>query len=132
MVKTQRERKRVSQANRPCVSAGVASMLPARSLTTKVLPSRMLTVFSGIALTDDSLKTETKRQVAGDLDRPADRGRDEVLLAGDDSNERVGVARQDAVSWGRTAAHDKFATTDRHPTAARAFDIEFQGAADMI
>jgi len=52
-VSSQRERKRVSQPNRPWVSVGRASMSPRMSLTTKVLPSRMLImrlgtgVFSG-------------------------------------------------------------------------------------
>src|SRR6267378_3437258 len=97
MVRTQRERKRVSQANRPCVSTGVASMLPARSLTTKVLPSRMLTVFSAMAITHGPLNTETQRQVAGDRHRTADRRRDEVLRARNDSNERVSATGQDAI-----------------------------------
>src|SRR5260370_38685823 len=97
MVRTQRERKRVSHANRPWVSTGVASMLPARSLTTKVLPSRMLTVFSAIAITHGSLNAEAQRDGAGDADRTADRRRDEGLLARNDSHERVGVAGQHAV-----------------------------------
>src|SRR5260370_33771327 len=124
MVRIQRERKRVSHANRPWVSTGVASMLPARSLTTKVLPSRMLTVFSAIAITHRSLNAQTKRQVAGDADRTADRRRDEVLLAGDDADERVAVAGQDAVGSDETPADDQVAAVDRHPAAVAAHEGE--------
>src|SRR4029079_11346552 len=46
MVRIQRDRKRVSSRNRPWLSVGVASMSPRRSLTTNMLPSRMLTVLS--------------------------------------------------------------------------------------
>src|SRR5260370_32541345 len=95
MVRTQRERKRVSHANRPWVSTGVASMLPARSLTTKVLPSRMLTVFSAIAITYGSLHAETQGEVAGNNDRTADRRRDEVLLARQAADGDVGITCQD-------------------------------------
>src|SRR5262245_17462494 len=49
MVRIQRDRNRVSSRNRPWLSIGVASMSPRRSLTTKVLPSRMLTVLSGMS-----------------------------------------------------------------------------------
>ena len=49
MVRTQRDRNRVSSMNSPWFSVGVASMSPRRSLTTKALPSRMLTVLSAIA-----------------------------------------------------------------------------------
>src|SRR3989440_5707681 len=129
MVRTQRERKRVSQANRPCVSTGVASMLPARSLTTKVLPSRMLTVFSAIVITHGSLNAQPKRQVAGDPDRTADRRSDEVLLAGNDSDERVGVTGQDAVGWDGVVADDQAAAIDRDPAAVRAVHVEIEGSA---
>src|SRR5438132_13320093 len=117
MVRTQRERKRVSQANRPCVSTGVASMLPARSLTTKVLPSRMLTVFSAIVITHGSLNAQPKRQVAVDPDRTADRRGDEVLLAGNNSDEHVGVTGQDAVGWEGVVADGQVARMDRDPAA---------------
>ena len=43
MVSTHFERKRVSNENRPVGSVSEASMSPCSSLTTKVLPSRILT-----------------------------------------------------------------------------------------
>src|SRR5260370_18407036 len=92
MVRTQRERKRVSHANRPWVSTGVASMSPARSLTTKVLPSRMLTVFSAIGITHGSLNTQAQRDIAGAADRTADPPPPEALPAPHDSDERRCVA----------------------------------------
>src|SRR6266851_2439860 len=132
MVRTQRERKRVSQANRPCVSTGVASMLPARSLTTKVLPSRMLTVFSAIAITHGSLNAETQREVAGHTDRTADRRRDEVLLARNDADEGVGITGQDAVGPAGIVTDGKVAPIDRDPAATRALDVELHGPADVV
>src|SRR6202171_3276052 len=132
MVRTQRERKRVSQANRPCVSTGVASMLPARSLTTKVLPSRMLTVFSAIAITHGSLNAETQREVAGDPDRTAHGRRDEVLLSGNDPHEGVGIADQDAVGRNGIVADEQVAPIDRQPAAARTVDVELERPVDVI
>src|SRR5260370_10420394 len=107
-------------------------MLPARSLTTKVLNSRMLTVFSAIAFTHRSLNAQTKRQVAGDADRTADRRRDEVLLAGDDADERVAVAGQDAGETDGIPADNLFAALAVTTTTARALPIFLSVPAAII
>src|SRR4029077_19643982 len=46
MVRTQRDRNRVSYVNRPVGSSSEASISPRESLTTNVLPSRILTMSS--------------------------------------------------------------------------------------
>ena len=129
-VSTHVDRKRVSNENRPVGSVIDASMSPRSSLTTNVLPLRILTCAPSTSRQPAvSLGAVAARETASGppaADRPRrrserapQRGRHRVVFATHEPIEQLAVGLHRAVSLARAARHRDVAAVDGHEPVFR-------------
>src|SRR6185503_19098291 len=140
-VRIQRDRKRVSLWKRPWVSVGDASTSPRRSLTTNVLPSKMLTVESAIVPSSgrsllraayEAVKPLGQRVVALDLHAALQCRREQVLLPPNNPHEVRLLAADHAVGRRRALGDRHRPVAHLDAPAPRPLDVEPIAAVDAL